>query len=134
MRVMLNFFKAMLRMPKPWVAWVGVLMLFNLVLPIYFFETLEARVILAAFLAGAGLMMALFAMKGFVRLLGLGHIFWIPLVVWLAGRVELGLLDTVYEKWILGALVFNSISLVIDAIDVIRYFKGEKEPTVTLPS
>ncbi len=134
MKVMFDFMRAMLNLPKPWVAWVGVLMVFNMVLPIYFIETLEARVILATFLAGAVLMMTLFAMKGFVRLLGLGHIFWIPLVVWLAGRVELGLIDTWYEKWLLAVLVLNSISLVIDVVDVIRYVKGEKEPTVTLPT
>ena len=86
---MFNFFKAMLLMPKPWVAWVGLLMAVNMVVPVFFMARLEAKVVLATMMASAGLMMFIFAQKGFVRLLGLGHILWIPLIFWLWGRVNL---------------------------------------------
>jgi len=134
MKVMVDFFRAVLGMPKVWVAWVGLMMALNLAMPVYFIESLEARVILAAFLAAAGLMMTLFALKGFVRLLGLAHIFWIPMLPWLAGRFEPGLLDTVFGKWLLAVIVVDGISLMIDAVDVVRYVRGDREPAILLPS
>ena len=75
-------------MPMPWPLWIGLLVVVNIAGPIYFFEALEAKVVLAAFLASAASMTAIFAAKGFVRLLGIGHIFWIPMVPWLWTRLD----------------------------------------------
>lgn len=134
MKVMVDFFQAMLGMPKPWVVWVGLMLLLNLAMPIYFIESLEARVILGTFMAAAGLMLALFAMKGFVRLLGLGHIFWIAMLPWLAGRFDPEAMDSLFGAWLLAVIVVDGISLMIDAVDVVRYVRGDREPTVLLPS
>ena len=68
--------------------WQGRRGALNVAGPIYFFEALEAKVVLAAFLASVASMMAIFAAKGFVRLLGIGHIFWIPMVPWLWTRLD----------------------------------------------
>ncbi len=132
MKTMINFFKAMFRMPKPWVAWVMLLMTVNMVVPIFFIETLEAQVVLATMMASAALMMFLFAQKGFVRLLGLGHVLWIPLVFWLSARVDFASASTGLEQWLLAVIVLNGLSLLIDAADVIRYAKGERTPTLTV--
>ncbi len=86
MQAMIGFTKALMSMPMPWQLWIGLLVAVNVAGPIYFFEALEAKVVLAAFLASAASMMAIFAAKGFVRLLGIGHIFWIPMVPWLWTR------------------------------------------------
>ncbi len=88
MKAIIGFTKGLMSMPKPWLVWLGLLLAFNVVGPIYFFEALEAKVVLVAFLASAGLMTAIFAAKGFVRLLGIGHIFWIPMVPWLWIRFD----------------------------------------------
>ena len=119
-------------MPKPWVAWVGLLMAVNMIAPFFFMATIEAKVVLATMIASAVLMMFIFARKGFVRLLGLGHIFWIPLIFWLWGRGNTGAPVTGFDQWILAVIVMNGVSLVIDAVDVIRYFKGERAPLLTL--
>lgn len=132
MKTMIKFFKAMLSMPKPWVAWVMLLMTVNMVVPIFFIETLEAQVVLATMMASAALMMFLFAQKGFVRLLGLGHVLWIPLVFWLSARVDFASASTGLEQWLLAVIVLNGLSLIIDAVDVIRYAKGERTPTLTV--
>ncbi|MDA0692803.1 MAG: hypothetical protein O3A78_11700 [Nitrospinae bacterium] len=126
MKTMINFFKALLQMPKPWVAWVMLLMTVNMVVPIFFIETLEAQVVLATMMASAALMMFLFAQKGFVRLLGLGHVLWIPLILWLSARVDFASASTGVEQWLLAVIALNGLSLIIDTVDVIRYAKGER--------
>lgn len=129
---MIDFFKTMLLMSKPWVAWVGLLMAVNMMGPLFFMATLEARVVLGTMMASAALMIAIFAQKGFVRLLGLGHILWIPLILWLFGRMNFEAPFTGFEQWIVAVIILNGLSLVIDAVDVIRYLKGERAPTLTL--
>ena len=73
-------------------------------------------------------MMFLFSRYGFVRLLGLGHIFWIPLVIWLGARIPELNLSTPFGIWLVGVLVANIISLVIDIRDVGLYLRGDREP------
>lgn len=119
-------------MPKPWVAWVALLMTVNMVVPIFFIDQLEAQVVLATMMASAALMMFIFAQKGFVRLLGLGHVLWIPLIFWLSGRIDFAFVAAGFDRWILAVIVLNSLSLLIDVGDVIRYAKGERSPTLTV--
>ncbi len=88
MKAVIGFTKALMSMPMPWPVWLGLLVAVNVAGPIYFFEAIEAKVVLAAFLASAAFMTVIFATKGFVRLLGIGHIFWIPMVPWLWTRID----------------------------------------------
>lgn len=132
MNVMMNFFKTMLQMPKLWVTWVGLLMAVNMLMPLLFIATPEAKVVLGTMMASAGLMMFIFSKKGFVRLLGLGHILWIPLIFWLFGRMNFEIPLNGFRQWILAVIALNGLSLLIDTVDVIRYLKGERAPTLTL--
>lgn len=132
MKVMMNFMKALLKLPRLWVVWVGLLMTVNMLAPLFFMTTLEGKVVLATMMASAGLMLFVFAQKGFVRLLGLGHVLWIPLILWLFGRVDFAIPDTGLEAWVLTVITLNGLSLVIDTVDVVRYLRGERQPTVTL--
>ncbi len=61
MKLVIRFNKALMSMPMPWPLWLGLLVTANLLAPLYFFAALEAKVVLAAFLASASLMMAIFA-------------------------------------------------------------------------
>ncbi len=119
-------------MPMPWPLWIGLLVVVNIAGPIYFFEALEAKVVLAAFLASAASMTAIFAAKGFVRLLGIGHIFWIPMVPWLWTRLDQVEPGTLIGYWMIAVVAINGISLIIDAIDVVRYVSGDRKPSVTV--
>ncbi len=130
MKAMIGFTKGLMSMPMPWRVWLGLLVAVNLAGPIYFFEALEAKVVLAAFLASAALMTAIFASKGFVRLLGIGHIFWVPMVPWLWFRLDQVGPGEPFVYWIIAAMIIDSISLIIDAIDVLRYLKGERQPYI----
>ena len=108
--------------------WISLLLLANMVVPLFFITTIEAQLVLVATMAGAFAQMAIFASKGFVKLLGIGHIFWVPLLPWLWPRLE-GLHQTEpFAVWIVAVLVLNGVSLVIDARDVWRYIAGDRMP------
>ncbi len=132
MKAVIGFSKGLMSMPMPWPLWLGLLVAVNVAGPIYFFAALEAKIVLAAFLASAAFMTAIFAAKGFVRLLGIGHIFWVPMVPWLWTRLDQAGPGDPLEYWIVAVMIMNSISLIIDAIDVVRYLKGERQPYLTV--
>ena len=74
MRAFIKFNKGLMRMPLPWQLWLMLLVVVNLIVPLFFLNRLEAQVIVAALLASMVLMTVLTAVSGFTRLLGLGHI------------------------------------------------------------
>ncbi len=132
MKAVIGFTKGLISLPMPWPVWLGLLVAVNVAGPIYFFEALEAKVVLAAFLASAVLMTAIFANKGFVRLLGIGHIFWVPMVPWLWTRLDQVEPGNLIGYWMIAVVALNGISLIIDAIDVVRYVAGDREPYLTV--
>ena len=129
MKALIEFPKGMMSMPMPWPLWIGLLVAVNLVGPIIFFEALEAKVVLAAFLASAASMTAIFAARGFVRLLGIGHIFWIPMVPWLWTRLDQVAPGEPIGYWMIAVVAVNGISLIID---VVRYVAGDRTPQGTV--
>lgn len=131
-KVMVGFTKGMLTLAKPWWAWVGLLATANMV-GLFFLGSWEARVVLAAFVLAAAIQMAIFRVKGFVRLLGIGHIIpWVPMLVWLIPRLrEIGT-DSALGKWLLAVIVLDGLSLIIDFVDVGRYLMGDRTPSLTM--
>ena len=75
-------------------------------------------------------MTVLTALSGFSRLLGLGHIFWIPLLYFLWTRLDQIPADEFFGIWIRVLMTLNAVSLIIDAVDVGRYIAGERAETV----
>ncbi len=128
MKLAMNFMKSVFSMKAPWPLWVGILMALNMMGPLFFIHTLEAQAVLISTLAGAMLMMFLFSRYGFVRLLGLGHIFWVPLVIWLGLRIPDLTLDTPFAIWLILVVGFNCLSLVMDVLDVSLYIMGDRKP------
>ena len=130
-KIFIGFNRALLAMPKPWLGWTILLVLANLVLPWFFFGTLEAAVVLAGVILSLTLMITLYSKYGFVRLLGVGHIPWLFTVPWLYSRLGQAAESGGFYYWLLAVVVLDSLSLVIDAVDVARYWKGEQTPTFT---
>ena len=118
-------------MKTPWPLWVVMLMALNMMGPLFFIHKLEAQAVLVSTLAGAMLLMYLFSRYGFVRLLGLGHFFWIPLVIWLGLRIPEVTINTPFEIWLAMVVGFNTISLVMDVLDVSLYLMGDRKPLAT---
>jgi hypothetical protein len=106
--------------------WVGLLVIFNMIIPLFFLDRLEAQVVLAAIMASMALMTLITATTGFSRLMGLGHIFWIPLLYFMWTHLDQIPSDDLFGIWVRALMVINATSLVIDAVDVFRYLAGER--------
>ena len=130
MHAFLKFNKGVMKMPIGWRAWVMILMVLNLVLPLFFLNRLEAQVTLGAFLAAGMIMTILTALGGFTRLLGLGHILWLPLIYFLWTRLSHIPTDDFFGIWIRALMLLNAASLVLDTIDVIRYIACDRKDMV----
>lgn len=122
--------KGVMRMPVQWQLWQMLLVVANLIVPILFLDRLESQMVLAAIVVAAGLMTLLTALTGFTRLLGLGHIPWVPLVYFLWTRLDQIPADDLFGLWLRILMVLNCLSLAIDTVDTIRYVAGEREETV----
>jgi len=130
MNAISKFMRGMWRFPVGVKLWLFVLMVVNMIVPLIYFDHLEAHIVLIAFFAGAALLVVLTGKFGFTRILGLGHFLWIPLVVYLISRLGSYPATTPYGLWMRSVIVLNSISLVIDIWDVVRYARGEREEII----
>ncbi|MBT4043087.1 MAG: hypothetical protein HOK21_24805 [Rhodospirillaceae bacterium] len=134
LKIIIGFNKGLMGMPFPWPVWLMVLVGGNMIAPLFLLDHMEAQVTFGVFLAGAVLMTAIYAVTGFTRLLGAGHVLWLGLVPWLWFRLDLAWSPEQplnwFSYWIIAVMVSNSLSLVIDIADVIRYVRGEREATV----
>ena len=134
MKAMVDFFRTMLKMPKLWLFWLALLMTANMIGPIVFIKSLEGRMVILAAMAGAAAQVAIFGSKGFVRLLGVGHLPWVPLIFWLWFRLDQVPGDSIFRYWILSVIVLDTLSLIIDTTEVVRYISGDREPQIVLES
>ena len=133
-KAMFDFLRTMMTLRKPWVGWIMLLMMVNMVIPLFYLGTVEGKVVLGAFVFGALLQGGIFSAKGFVRLLGIGHIVWVPMVAWLWTRLDVAPAGSLFRYWLLATIVLVSLSLLIDAVDVIRYLRGERDPYLETPA
>ena len=122
--------KGMLKMPVLWQVWLAVLVATNLVVPMFFLQRLEAWVALGTILASLALMTFLTGRFGFTRILGLGHILWVPMLAFFVARLGDIPDNDAFGIWIRTVIVLNGISLAIDAIDVTRYIAGDRDETI----
>ena len=100
----------------------------NIVSPFFFLGAPEAIVVLVSAIVGLLIMTALFASFGYVRLLGIGHFPWLGLQ--LGQTIESGS----FYYWLLAVIVLDTISLAIDAVNVARYWRGDRQSTVLVNS
>jgi hypothetical protein len=127
-RLAAGFADGVLKLPLPWSAWTLAMITLNLAGALYFLGRIEGQVVLAVFVPTAGLMMYLYASRGFTRILGAGHVLWLALLPWLAHRLEQAEPGSWLAAWILALLAVNGTSLLIDAVDVVRYLRGDRRP------
>ncbi len=131
MAAFIKFNKGLLKFPSQVKIWLAALMAANVVAPLFYFNRIEAQVVLATFLASFALMVALTAYSGFSRLLGLGHILWFPLLYFLWTRLDLNPTDSPFGLWMRSVMVLNAVSLAIDTVDVGRYLAGNRSEIVS---
>ena len=132
MNAFIRFKRGLFRLPVGVRLWMLLLVSANLVLPVIYFQQSEARIVLLTFFAGILLMVVITGTSGFTRLVGLGHIFWVPLVLFLVSRLGSIPATDAYGIWIRSVIALNTISLVLDAIDVVRFARGERSEIVSV--
>jgi hypothetical protein len=126
----IRFFRGFLKLPLWIQLWLGVLVAFNLLWPLLFWEQTESRIIVAVFALAALLMFSLTGLIGFKRILGLGHFVWFPLLFYLWTRLGAYPVAESFGLYLRGLMAVNATSLVMDVADVVRYFRGEKADLV----
>jgi len=134
MNSFLRFNRGMLSMPVPWRLWLLVLVGLNALAPMFFLPRVEAVATLGAMVLSMGLMTLLTHWSGFSRLLGLGHIAWIPLLIFLWMQLGSAPASDPFGLWIRAVIVLDAVSLVIDASDVVRWLTGDRVETVEFAS
>ena len=130
MKAFIRFNTGMMKMPLQWRLWLVLLVTGNLFVPLLYLDRIEAQVVIVTLFASMALMTLLTHYAGFTRILGFGHILWIPLLYFLWSRLNQNPPADFYGAWLRILMGINAISLLIDASDVARYVAGDREETV----
>lgn len=129
-RGFIDYHRGLGRMPLRWKPWLTLLVIGNMIVPLFYATRLEAQVVFATAILNGLIFSMLTGLTGFSRLLGLGHLPWIPLIIFLALRLEHHPADDFYGVWLRVLIVINAGSVLLDAANVIRYWRGDREPMV----
>ncbi len=116
-----------------WLRWMQVLLI---LVPFFFIRRREAQILLVAQVLNFGVGFLVLQWDGgyVTKLFGLGHVFWAIAYVWIAWRWRDGLIDwegrPLYRAWIVAAMITLTISLPLDAYDLVQYANGMRTPMV----
>jgi hypothetical protein len=110
--------------PRLWCVWLVAVNAASLL----FIGHIEAQVVLAATGIAVIIQALIYDKTGFTRILGSAHILWVPMFAWMATRLETIQADPMLASWLTVLLATNAVSLIIDAVDAARYFRGERTP------
>jgi len=127
MKAFIAFNRGMLRANPAVKGWVLIMIALNMIAPIFMLEHRVALIVLATLMLSMGLMTLLTARYGFTRILGLGHILWIPLSFYLFTLWPDYSVESPVGLWLRLLTLTNLISLVFDTNDVFRYLKGDRQ-------
>ncbi len=119
------------RFPIGWRAWFWVLLGVNFVAPLFFLGTPEARVVLIAYVVASVVIVLLHRRLGWVRLLGIGHFPWLFLLPWIVFRYATTSPGGAFAGFLLLVVLVDTACLAVDAVDFVRYTRGETEPIVS---
>jgi hypothetical protein len=123
MRNPLKFFVELIQQPVWIPLWVIALMIVNIASVGFWYQSL-AQVIFATFMLSAMLMMGLYSRFGFEKILGIGHILWLPLLIYVLMKIPTAI--GTFKLYLAIWLIFTVISLLFDIVDVKKYFTNQK--------
>lgn len=129
-KAVVRYHRGLRMMPISWKPWLISLLVANMIVPWFWMDRLEAQVVFGVALLNYLSFIILTGVSGFSRLLGLGHIYWIPLVWFLCLRLEMFPANTAYGVWIRTVIILNAGCLLLDVANVIRYVRGDHEEMV----
>lgn len=124
MRNPFKFFVELARQPLWIPLWVSLLMLVNFASAAFWNEP-TAKLILITFMASSMLMMGLYSRFGFAKVLGLGHVLWIPLLLHVLTRLPHA--NGTFKIYLIVWSIATAVSLAFDVVDVWKYFTARKK-------
>lgn len=96
---------------------------------LFFIMHLEAQVALGAVGVAVLAQALIYQRKRFIRLLGVTHMIWVPMLAWMALRLPtLPEEEVAFHAWLVTLIATNAVSLAIDAWDATRFIRGERQP------
>jgi len=96
---------------------------------VLFIQHVEAQVALGAVGVAVLAQTLIYQRKRFIRLLGVTHFLWVPMLAWIALRLDtLPKEETAFRVWLILLIATNAVSLAIDAWDATRFIRGERRP------
>ncbi len=111
-------------------AWLLILGISNMMIPMVLFKHMEAKIMLLTTITGFMIGVLLHKRKGMTRILGFMHAPWLFAIFFLIkGIVTRGAFD-LYNLWMAVALALTSLSLILDIRDVAKYYSGHKESII----
>ena len=123
MRNPIRFFVELMQQSLWIPVWVFFLMIVK-VASVGFWSEPLAKVIFVTFMLSAMLMMGLYSRFGFEKILGLGHVLWVPLFFYLIIKIP-GAKD-MFKSYLIVLSISIFISLVFDMVDVYKYITSRK--------
>ncbi len=123
-----GFINKLFSIPLGWVIWLQVLMIVNMIIPLFLIGRIEAQFAVIAFIAAFFTGTLIYMAQGFTHLLGAMHWTWIPLIVFLFTRLDLHPAEDIFGVWLRVLIALNIVSLILDVREVIRYVRGERKP------
>jgi hypothetical protein len=123
MRNPFKFFVELARQPLWIPLWVSLLMLVNFASAAFWNEP-SAKLTLITFMISSMLMMGLYSRFGFAKILGLGHVLWIPLLLHVLTRLPHA--NGAFKVYLVAWCVVTAVSLAFDVVDVWKYFTMRK--------
>ena len=118
-----RFFIELIQQPLWIPVWVLFLVIINLASVAFWHEAL-AKTIFVTFIFSAILIVALYSKFGFEKIMGMGHLPWIPLLVYIF--MEIPTARAPFSGYLIILAISIAISLVFDIVDVWKYFASRK--------
>jgi hypothetical protein len=130
LRGVIRLIRGLLGLPIAIRLWLVILVGLNMIVPLFFLDRPEARITVVTMIVAASLMVILTRAFGFTRVLGAAHVVWLGLIPYLWMRLAGVPAQGLYGYWLRAVMVANTISLVFDIADVVRYARGDRAPIV----
>lgn len=123
MRNPFHFFIELMQQPIWIPSWVLFLVVIN-VASVGFWSEPLAKAIFVTFMVSVILILGLYSRFGFEKIMGMGHVPWIPLIVYVL--MEIPTARETFKSYLIVLSISIAISLVFDARDVWKYFTRRK--------
>ena len=126
MNPLVRLYSGSRRLATPVQLWVALLVAVNGLAPLFFITHGEARAVLLVFFAAIVLMAVIVHKVGFTRLMGVGHVLWLPLIIYLWARMGAFPAVEAFGAWLRLVMLLNAASLIMDGVDLVRYLRGDR--------